>query len=287
MSLAFEPVATCQGEAAGLIWREDLVLFCAVDESRILSFNPSSGAVGEFRRYTSRTSALSDGPDGHLYGAQSGSRRIVRFNADGSTTPLLARLHGRIHNHPRDLSVDSSARIWFSDPHSQIPAPGPQVHGRLEHASVLRLRQLANRSLVLERMASDTTNPEAVQISPDSSRLFVTDNDPSPSGRRELRSYPIAEDGSLGSPIVLHTFGADARGPHRGGSGMGLGLAGELFLCAGSVESGPGPMIYVFSLEGQLLTTHSLPETPVSCCIAPGSIYVTTLGGRLLRASLA
>src|SRR3712207_8640312 len=38
--------------------------------------------------------------------------------------------------------------------------------------------------------------------------------------RSELRAYPVLEDDTLGPPIVLHTFGADHRGIHRGIEGM-------------------------------------------------------------------
>jgi gluconolactonase len=72
--------------------------------------------------------------DGILYGAQSGSRRIVKFNPDGSTNQLTDRINGPYHNHPFDLDVDSHGRIWFSDPYSPIPTPRPQLR-RGRHVS--------------------------------------------------------------------------------------------------------------------------------------------------------
>ncbi|HVB76200.1 MAG TPA: SMP-30/gluconolactonase/LRE family protein [Candidatus Nitrosotalea sp.] len=284
MSQNFEPVASCQGQAGGVIARDGHILFCAVDESRILDFDPDSGAVSEFRRYTSRISGLAPGPSGRIYAAQSGSRRVVQLNPDGSVSTLSSRLGGRVHNHPFDLTVDGSGRIWFSDPYSAIPAQGPQVFERLGHASVLRLRQLPNRHWTMDRMTTDTSFPGAVQVSADSSTLFVTENDPDPQGRRELRAYPIFADGNLGRPAVLHTFGSDHRGPHRGGYGLCLDAGGRLLLCAGSTESGPGPAVYIFGLDGHISGTLALPENPAACCCLGSEIYVTTVGGRLLRA---
>ena len=57
---------------------------------------------------------------------------------------------------------------------------------------------------------------------------------------RELRSYPIHEDGSLGTYSVLHTFGSDHRGPHRGISGMCVDRDGSIIACAGCGEERAG-----------------------------------------------
>lgn len=286
MRLGFKTVASCKGEAAGIAQHEGQILFCAVDESRILSYQPETGEVGEFRRYTSRTTSLALGPGGRVYGTQSGSRRVVQYNPDGTTSTLTTRLDGRIHNHPRDLSLDAAGRIWFADPYSPIPAMGPQVFPRLDHASVLRLRQLPNRHWTLERMTEDTTHPVAVQVARDSRTLFVSENDPALAGRREVRAYPIRDDGSLGRPSTIHTFGQDHRGAHGGAWGMCLDQEGNLWVCAGARESGPGPMLLVFTAEGQLLDGHPLPEAPSDCWHAGSDVYVTTFSGELLRSTL-
>src|SRR3979409_189082 len=81
----------------GPLWDEGGLLFCLIEGSRILRYEPASGAVSELRRYTARTRALALDGRGNVYGSQAGSRRIVRFNGDGSATPMEARLDGRFH----------------------------------------------------------------------------------------------------------------------------------------------------------------------------------------------
>ena len=273
------------GEGGGLLF--SLVLPSHVN-SRILRYDPRTGAVTDFRKYSGRTIGLAFSPDGRLYGCQNASRRIVQFHADGSTTPLADRLAGRFHNQPRNLAVDRRGRIWFTDPPGELPPAGPQAHGPLEHASVLVLEQYPNRSWYIRRATYDTTAPSAVQVSPDQATLYVAENGLEPTGTRELRAYPIREDGTLGTYTLLHVFGSDYRGPHRGIDGLCLDRAGNLVASAGWRRSGPGPMVYVFAPSGQILESHQVPgDRPMGCAFGDpdlGTLYVTTGDGHLYRA---
>jgi gluconolactonase len=282
MKVEFERVAGCAGAIGGVLAREGKVLFSAIDAGRLLSYDPASGQTSDFRKYTGRANGLASGPDGTVYAAQTGSRRVVVFHPDGRTTMPAEKLDGKFHNYPADVSVDGSGRVWFTDPYSASPSPGAQVHGRLDHASVLRLQRSARREWQLVRMTYDTTHPYGVQVSADSAELYLTETDPAPSGRREIRAYPIRDDGSLGTPRVLHTFGADARGPHRGGYGMCL--SGELLLvCAGDETSGPGALVYCLEPTGRIVASYPVPAAPVACAVLDSALYVTTVDGGLYR----
>jgi gluconolactonase len=197
------------------------------------------------------------------------------------------RLNGHFHNHPDDLAIDRQGRIWFSDPYSKVPSRGPQLQGPLDHASVLRLEQRPDRTWTLRRMTQDTKAPKGVALSPDERTLYVAESDNSPGGKRELRRYPILDDDTLGPYTVLHAFTADARGQHRGITGMCVDSEGNLIACAGSEQSGPGPMVYVFSPEGAILESHRVPaDRPNTCAFGDadlGTLYVTTAGGELYR----
>ena len=96
-------------------------------------------------------------------------------------------------------------------------------------------------------------------MSPDERSLYIIQTDPSPDGVRELRSYPINEDGSLGQYTVLNQFGQDHRGPQRGIDGMCLDSEGNIVGAAGNFLSGPGPMIYVWTPQGRVLETYPMP----------------------------
>ena len=79
------------------------MLFSTIDDGRLLRFDPVSKALSELRRYTNRINGLALGPNGELYGAQEGGRRLVEFTSDGRTVPVDALLDGKYHNQPSDL----------------------------------------------------------------------------------------------------------------------------------------------------------------------------------------
>ncbi len=267
MTWKFERVAgPYEGPNGGLAWDGQAMLFSVIDEGRILRFDPNRGAVEEFRRYTNRANGIAFGPDGVLYGCQEGGRRIIQFLPDGSAAPTANQLAGRYHNFPSDLAMDRGGRVWFSDPYHGSPAFGPQIFPLLDRASVLRLERDERREWVIRRITYDTAAPRAVLLSIDEGTLYVAEGDAGRDGPRELRDYPIRSDGSVGPYTVLHTFGADHRGPHRGIEGMCLDSAGNIVACGGWKRSGPGPLIYVFSPSGAVLETHPVPaDLPMRC----------------------
>jgi gluconolactonase len=116
----------------------------------------------------------------------------------------------------------------------------------------------------------------------------VADGEPREGHRRELRAYPIRDDGTVDHPIVLHSFGADHRGHHRSIEGMCLDDGGNVVAVGGWQRSGPGPLVYVFSPAGAVLETHPIPaDLPNKCCFGGSdldTLYVTTGGGHLYRA---
>src|SRR6267154_429790 len=287
----FELVAgPFSGPVGGVVWEagHSQVLFSTVDEGRLLRFNPASRDITEFRRYANRVNGLALGPNGEVYGAQEGGRRLVQFTPDGRTVPVDALLDGKYHNQPSDLVVDRRGRIYFTDPRHPVIPFGPSIFPFLDHCSVLRLERNDRRAWVATRLTYDTVSPRAVLLSPDEKTLYVADGEPREGQRRELRAYPVGADGTLDHPILLHAFGADHRGHHRGIEGMCLDADGNIVAVGGWQRSGPGPLVYVFAPSGAVIETHPIPaDLPSKCCFAgPGldTLYVTTVGGQLYRA---
>src|SRR3982750_4069031 len=128
MNLHFEKVAgPYQGATGGLAWDGAHMLFSAVKEERIYQYDPASGKVSEFRRYTGRTNGIAIGPNGSVYGAQEGGRRVIEFKSDGTTVQTCDQLEGKYHNQPTDLTVDSKGRVWIADAFNTTPPYGPPI----------------------------------------------------------------------------------------------------------------------------------------------------------------
>jgi gluconolactonase len=282
MDWTFELVAgPYDGLVDAPVWDGEGLLFSLVEAGRILRYVPGTGEVAEVRAYASRIRAMAFDADGNLYGCQSGSRRIVRFNRDGSATPMVAQLDGKFHNYPDDLAIDREGRIWFSDPIDPIVIGGA-AYPNLDHASVLRLDRPVGGISPMRRMTFDTTAPRGVCISPDGQTLYLAENNPQPDGNRELRAYPIRADGTLGAYAVVYRF---ATGP--GVDGLCLDSRGNLLACAGEPATGADAVITVIAPDGTGLKTHPVPGARATNCALGDagltSLYVTTADGHLYR----
>ena len=217
---------------------------------------------------------------------EGGGRRVVRYEADGNAAVLADGFEGRKLNVPNDLAIDPNGAVWFTDPFYEGAGGAwseDRANKELDHDSVYKLTPDAGDNWTISRVTFDTTRPNGLLFSLDFSVLYVAQSGRLPDEKRELRAYPVNADGGLGAGEVIHDFGA-----HRGIDGMCLDADGNIVATAGFRESGPGPMIYVFSPSGEAIETHPLNvDRPTNCAFGGedlSTLYVTTGEGHLLRA---
>ena len=161
---------------------------------------------------------------------------MVRYAA-GQPTEVIADAHaGAPFNEPNDLAVDAAGRVWFSDPnYGERPLAQPRE-------SVYRCDPSASGWKVTE-VTTDTNRPNGVLLSADQSILYVAESPRRLDQRRQLRAYPIQDDGSLGDHTLLHDFGAGARrGRHVPGIRAGSGRAARGHRRSSRARSGAGDL---------------------------------------------
>lgn len=316
MDWEFERVAgPYEGVTEGPAW-DGTALFFSLrasigDETpelnRIMRYDPVTGETTVYRSDTKGANGLAFDREGRLFGCAAHAHGVVRYDPDGTMEHLPNVMDGKRNNRPNDLVVDSQGRIWFSDPFGRASTPEERAQG-LDHTSVNRLDPRPDGGYDLRRMTHDTRKPNGVLLSKDERTLYVAvgyDEDLT----RELRAYPIRDDDTLGPHRVIHAFGRDevdeaeherirreqpafyasygekALGNHRGVDGMCLDDAGNIIACAGWKHWGPGPMVYVFSPEGRVLSTHPHEAGPINCTWGGadlGILYIT-MGKGLFR----
>lgn len=275
------------GVTEGPVWDGEAVYFTHIPASRIMRFDPATGRTTQWRSNTNRTNGLAYDAQGRLFGCCAGGRSIVRFDPDGTTAVVADRLDRRRISTPNDLAIDRQGRIWFTNPWNAGNID-PTEREELDHRSVLRADPQPSGSYTVTRVTFDTTMPNGILVSADGRTLYVAESNSDRSDiDRELRAYPISDDGSLGPYRVLHAFSKDATGVQRGIDGMCLDVEGNIIATAGWPQAGPGPMIYVFSPSGRVLETHPVPcLRPTNCCFGGldmTTLYVTSAEGHFFR----
>ena len=285
MGWHFETLLEPIGLTEGPVWDGRSLLFTNIPNSRIMRYDPDSGEVSIWREGTNEANGLMLDRGGVLNACEGGGRRMVQYMEGRETIEVCAEYEGHRLNSPNDLAIDSSGRIWFTDPRYGDFRDDME----LDHESVYRLDRQADGNWRPERVTFDTTAPNGLLLSPDESVLYVAQSKHGEGEWRELRAYPICEEGPgddgaiVGSHEVIHNFY-----PHRGVDGMCLDSEGNIVATAGSGTSGPGGMIYVFAPNGRVLETHPLPcDSPTNCTFGGSDLrdlYVTSLEGHLLRA---
>jgi gluconolactonase len=272
----------------GPAWDGEHLYFTHIHGNCIKRYDPATGKIADWRTGTDRTNGLAFDSKGRLFGCCQGGRRVVRFDPDGSTVTIAERVDGKRLNTPNDLAIDRKGRIWFTNPINEGNWDNATEVRELDNQSVLRADPQPDGSYTVARVTFDTTQPNGILVSQDQCMLYVAESGYARDIPRELRAYPIQDDGSLGPYATLFTWGADARGVHRGIDGMCLDRDGNIVATAGWEVSGPGPMIYVFSPTGRVLETHPVPANrPTNCCFGGPdmtTLFVTSTEAHFFRA---
>ncbi len=199
----------------------------------------------------------------------------MEFSKDGNMRTVGEFVDGKRLNGPNDLAIHPSGRIYFSD---RIGDVYPDMG--IEYSAILSIEPKRDDSYECVRRTFDTSMPNGLLFSGDYKTLYVAQSDYRASEQRELRAYPVQDDGSLGEKRILHNFG-----PHRGIDGMTLSKDGLIVACTGWELSGPGGCITIFDPNGVIVATHPVPtDRPTNCTFVENSIYVTSIDGCLLRA---
>ena len=271
----------------GPVWDGEHVYFTHIHASCIYCYDPHSGAFTKWREGLNRTNGLAFDDKGRLFGCCQGGRKILRFDPDGKNVVLAERIDGKRLSTPNDLAIDRKGRIWFTNPVNEGNWDKTEKE-ELDNRSVIRLDPQKDGSYSATRVTFDTTQPNGILVSQDQNTLYVAESSYTRGMARELRAYPLKEDGSLGAYATLFTWGEDAKGVHRGIDGMCLDRDGNIVATAGWEVSGAGPMIYVFSPTGRVLETHPVPAIrPTNCCFGGPdltTLFVTTTQGHFFKA---
>lgn len=247
--------------AGGTLWAEgpvylpdeDALVWSDVRSNVVLRWSGRDGSVRDLYRPSDHANGHTLDHDGRILACEHGTRRIARYEADGSRTTVVDRYEGKRLNSPNDLVVASDGAIWFTDPPYGIlkadeGRPGVSELG-LNH--VFRFdRARAQLTIVTDVMV----DPNGLAFSPDESTLYVSDTsrDRFPDGLHHILAFDVVDGRTLAAPRVFAVI--------QDGLSDGFRVDVE-----GNVWTSAGRAISVFSPEGVELGRIPVPELVGNC----------------------
>lgn len=259
----------------GNAWDGTRLLFTNIAMNRVLAYHPTSGTVVTERTETNGANGLNFDSQGTLFACEGRGRRIARYEDGQPGITVVDRLNGKRLNGPNDLAITPEGRIYFSDRINDVSADMG-----IEFSAIISADPQPDGSYIAVQRTFDSTMPNGLLFDRHYKTLYVAESDYAAGRFRQLRAYPVQDDGSLGDYDLLHDFG-----PHRGIDGMTLSSEGHIVACTGWEVSGPGGMITVFDPDGRIVSTHPTPcERPTNCTFVGEDLYVTSIEGHLLVA---
>ena len=201
------------------------------------------GSLTTFTSDTQGTNGNTRDASDRIVSCRHTSRRVMRFESDGSMTVLADSFEGKKFNSPNDVVVKSDGTIWFTDPTYGTPKDEPK---ELPGHFVFRIDPATKK---VAKVAEGFDQPNGLCFSPDEKKLYIAD-----SGKpRHIRTFDVKEDGTLA--------GGDQFCKIDKGAPDGIRCDEH-----GNVWSSAGDGVHIFSPDGKLIGKIAVPETPANLC---------------------
>jgi gluconolactonase len=220
------------------------------------------------------------------------TRRVVRYELDGSATIVADAFEGQPLNSPNDVVAHPDGSYWFTDPpyggslyEGQPDASGGPTNpdgllnprlgqapdaGRMRRAMPTAVYRVDFNGRV-ERVATEdqVPDPNGLAFSPDFRTLYVASTgrgpgDAGPGGNGDLHAFDVTTDNRLAN----HRLFSDCRidGVGCGPDGVRCDVYGNVWASSNAGRAVGYSGVTVWSPEGQLIGRIRLPEVCGNIC---------------------
>jgi gluconolactonase len=232
------------GPAEGPLWMAEgrHLLFNDIHTARRIKYTPGQGVTVAMEK-TNEANGITRDLQGRIVSAEHLTRRVTRYEADGSVTVIANSFGGKRLLRPNDVIVKSDGAIYFTDPGGPLaPDQWDVPLGGVYRVSP----DLGTMSLIV----SDMIRPNGLAFSPDESILYVGEP-----RRGDIRAYDMQANGTVSketSRVFVNLSGTEPGGP----DGFKVDTAGNLF-------SGGSGGLWIVDPKGKKLgrIVHGQPAT--------------------------
>ncbi|RAI02181.1 gluconolactonase [Acuticoccus sediminis] len=289
-----QPNAPIQRLWTGSLWAEGpawnavgkFLVWSDIPNNRQMRYLSEDGHVSVFRQPSNNSNGNTFDFQGRQLSCEHLTRRVVRYELDGSITVLADSFEGKPLNSPNDVVAHPDGSYFFTDPpyggqlYEGTPdaAGGPSNPDGLLNNRVGQPAGIGTKKREMEtatyRIAPDgkitrvvgedkVPDPNGLCLSPDGKKLYIASTgkgpgDTGPGGQGKVFVGDIAEDGSVSNVKEFSDFMID--GVKCGPDGVRCDVNGNVWCSSNAGRAVGYSGATVWSADGDLLGRIRLPE---------------------------
>lgn len=295
-----QPNAPIQRLWTGALWAEGpawsgvgkYLVWSDIPNNRQLRWLDDDGHVSTFRAPSNNSNGNTFDFEGRQLSCEHLTRRVVRYELDGSVAIIADSFEGKRFNSPNDVVAHPSGDYYFTDPpyggqlYEGAPdAPGgpsnpdglfnnrlgqpPSIGDAVREMPTASYRVTPGGTVTRIVAEEDVPDPNGLAFSPDYSQLYIASTgkgpgDTGPGGEGNVFVCDVAEDGTVSNPRLFSDMMVD--GVKCGPDGIRTDVTGHVWVSSNAGRNVGYSGVTVWTPEGELIGRIRLPEITGNLC---------------------
>jgi gluconolactonase len=233
------------------------LMFSDIPNNRQMRWIEDDGHLSVFRSPSEYSNGNTFDFEGRQLSCQHGMRRVVRFEANGTTTVIADKWQGKPLNSPNDIVVHPDGSVWFTDPTYGIQGDYEGFQATSENRKAAY--RVDPKTGKMDIVTDELDQPNGICFSPDYKKVYICDT----GEPRDIQVFDIA-DGKARNKKQFIIAATKAGGPGLA-DGIRADVDGNIW--AGLGREGPGyDGVHVFTPAGERIGKILLPEICANIC---------------------